>query len=167
LKELDEICRDLSKQIHREPRIILNQIEDESKRLEIKEVFQGYFPGVEWEEIEAKRSFDDVNASGRFHEYLHSHIPRLLFYLLTFFKRRDLIISPIAVPYLYNVAASKKTVFIDQSLRGCVRENRIFKAFLDLFVTIFKGLKRVYLDFPRALKNSGLKDITPCRPEVI
>ena len=152
---LEEICRSLSAKISKKPRIILNQIDDEAQKEKIKEVFQNYFDRVEWEEIPVK----SIDASDRFREYLSFHIPQLMIRLLTFYKKRDVIISPVEVSYLYNIAAARYTLLLNASSLCCLRENRILKGFADLFRTIIKGLKVVYIEFPNALKShSTLKE---------
>ena len=156
LSGIDEICRTLSGKVSESPKIILNQIADESQKTEIKKIFQKYFHQIRWKEIPVRKSIESVNATDRLHVYLFSYFPKLLFNLLIFFNRSDVIISSVSTPYLYNIAAARYTIFFDQSLQGCFLKNRILSGLMKLFKTLFRGLWIAYFDLPRALKNVHL-----------
>jgi GT2 family glycosyltransferase len=154
LSGINEICQTLSKKLSRNPRIILNQIPDESQKAEIRKSFSLFFHNIRWEEIKVRKNFDSVDASDRLHDYIFFYFPKFLLCLLTFFKKRDVIISSVAVPCLYNITSAKYTILIDQSLCAFVQENRIAYGFKNLFKTIIKGLRVVFIDFPRITKNA-------------
>lgn len=153
LREIDEICRILSQKTSKNPRIIINQIADESQKAEIRKAFQKYFSSIRWEEIPVRRRTGNGGPRVRLHENLTFQISQLLFRLLTFFNRGDFVISPVAIPCLYNISAAKHTLLLDASMRICVRKNRISNGFVNVFMTIIKGLRASYIDLPRALKN--------------
>lgn len=156
LDEIDEMCRSLKGKVPGNPRVILNQIDDSLQREEIKKVFQKHFNRIKWEEIPVKRSNKEADLLSDYSEYVFHHFPRLLFYLLTFFRKRDIIISPVYVPHMYNLAAARYTMLFNTSLRGCVREGRIFSGFINFFKLLMKGLRVSLLDLPRALKRSDI-----------
>lgn len=152
-KGIDQICRRLSEKLPKNPRVILNMISDEHQKAEIKRTFQKYFKQIRWEEIHVRTDRDNMNASARMHEYLYFHLPQLLLRLLTIFNRRDLIVSSINVPCLYNIAAARYTMLIDPSGGGYFCRNRPIFGLAKCFATIIKGLKVLYMDLPRALKK--------------
>jgi len=150
---IDQICRKLSERLPKNPRVILNMISDEHHKAEIKRTFQKYFKQIRWEEIHVRTDRDNMNVSARMHEYLYFHLPQLLLRLLTIFNRRDLIVSSINVPCLYNLAAARHTMLIDPSGHGYLCKNRAIYGLIKCFTTIIKGLKVIYMDLPRALKK--------------
>ncbi len=156
LDKIDDICRALKGKIPDNPRIILNQVDGALGKEEIKEVFQKYFERIRWEEIPVKKNSGDADLLSDYSEYILYHLPRLLFYLLTFFKRRDLIVSPVYTPYIYNVAAARHTLLLNDSLCGYLREDRISRGLMNFFRILMKGLKVSFFDLPRALKNGSI-----------
>ncbi len=150
---IDQICRRLSERLPKNPRVIFNMISDEHQKAEVKKTFQKYFKQIRWEEIHVRADRDNMNISARMHEYLYFHLPQLLLCLLTIFNRRDLIVSPISIPCLYNIAAAKYTMLIDPSGSGYFCRNRPIFGLIKCFTTIIKGLKVVYIDLPWALKK--------------
>jgi GT2 family glycosyltransferase len=153
LDGLDDICRNLSKKIQKNPRIILNQIADGSQKTEIKKVFQNHFHQITWEEIQSKEGSEKLDPREPLKDWLCYHFPRFLLHLFTCFNRKDIILSSIDVLNFSNITAARHTILLDPSLRSCLRKNRIFKAFVDFFTTIKKGLRVAYFDLPYSLNN--------------
>jgi len=153
---IDQICRRLSERLPKNPRVILNMISDEHQKAKIKRTFQQYFQEIRWEEIHVRTDRDNMNVSAHILEYLYFHLPQLRLRLLTIFNRRDLIISSINVPCLYNLAAARHTMLIDPSGQGYLCKNRAIYGLIKCFTTIIKGLKVIYMDLPRALKKCHL-----------
>ena len=151
--EIEGLCKSIRKKLPRNPHIILNQIEDESQREKIKNIFSKHFNRITWEEIDVIPIEKRVNLFGEYKKYITYHIPVLVYHLLKIPIRRSLIISPVAIPFLYNSAAAKHTMLIEPTLRGCVRKNQLTKGFVVFLFTVIKGLKVVYIDLPFALKN--------------
>ena len=153
LSTIDQACHKLSEGIPRNPSVILNLIPDEHQKVEIKKTFQQHFKEVRWEEINTRADRDNMNHSDRKQEYLYFHLPQLIIRFLTFFNRRDLIVSSISVPCLYNIAAARYTMLIDQSGQAYFCKNRPISGLIKCFTTFLKGLKILYIDLPRALKK--------------
>lgn len=153
LPQIDEIAMSLTEKFSKKPKIILNQLSDESLKDRIKEVLGDRFDGVIWEEIAPGKGFENASASARLSVYLFSHMPRLLLRLLLFFRRRDLIVSPVAVSHLYNIASARFTVLVDGNQRCYICRNRVFTSFVSFVKLIMKGIKAAFFDLPKALRS--------------
>jgi len=153
LLTIDEICQGLSDKISKHPRIILNQIADESQRDKIKKVIQYRFRQIRWKEIPVSAKASKLDPKKPLKDYLLHYFPSLVLHLLTFYKRGDIIISPISDPHLCNIAAARYTILLDTSLRGFVQKNHVFKESASFFAIITRALKAVYIDLPQASKN--------------
>lgn len=163
---IEQACLGLDGKIPKVVHIILNQLEDDFQKEQLKNTIQNYFPEAEWEEVLPQVKLDDADASMRMKQYICFHLPQLLKCILTFYKRKDLIISSAAVPYLYNIAAAKYTVLIDSNLHCCVRKNEILKSFCKFIMTIMRALKTVLVDLPIAKRNpNALKGVKRCVSE--
>jgi len=153
IADTDGICSSLVKRLPKQPRIILNQIGDEFNKTQIRRIFERHFDSIKWEEIPVHKDFENVSVSGRLREYMFFLMPQLLLRIVTLYKRRDVIISPMALPCLYNIAAARYTVLLSPSMRGCVRKNRICSAFWNVLKTFARGFWAAYIALPRALNN--------------
>ncbi len=153
IDDIDRICSRLSKRLPKQPRIILNHIADEAQKHRIKQTFEKNFNGIIWEEISVHKDFENTLASDRMREYMFFHFPRLLLRTLAYYKRKDLIISPVSLPCLYQVAAAKYTMLLSSSMQACVQKNNISTAFWNVFKTVFKGVRVAYFSLPSALNN--------------
>ena len=155
LSPIEDICLSLSEEIPENPRVLLNQFASEDEKAKIKGAFQKHFKGVRWTEISPKTGPGGPDPAEPLSDYLFYHFPRLLLRLLTFFKRDDVVVSPVAV-LEYNIAAARYTVLLEPSLNGCMRKNRMFKGFCDFFRMIITGIRTAYIDLPRALENCDI-----------
>jgi len=156
LADLDTICLKLSAKIPKKPRIILNQIETESQKEEIKMLFQKYFHSINWQEIPIRNHIKETGQSVRMKDNLIFCFGQLLLRLLTFYKRNDVIISSISRSHIYNIAAARYTLFLNSSLNGCVLKNNFFKAVANFLLYSMKGLRGAFFDLPRSLKKMSL-----------
>ena len=153
LFEIHEVCKIISGRIQKNPRIIINQINNENQKSEIKEIIQKHFSRVIWEEIPAESDIKNLGARERLNRYLFLYIPQLLFKLFPFYRRRDLIISPVAVPFLYNIVSARHTILLAPSGTCYMQINQRVKGFGKFLVIIIKGFKAAYIDFPRSLNK--------------
>ena len=128
--------------------VILNQIKKDDRQTKIKRFFEKHFNQIDWTEIPIKRNIKKSHLSDHFSEYLFFHIPRLLFRLPLFFKRKDLIISDIAHPDMYNIVAARYTMFIDSSGNISVVENRLCRAAVDIFQVVLRCMRALFVQLP-------------------
>lgn len=128
--------------------IVLNQIERDCQRVMIKKTFEKHFNNIDWTEILIKKNIRKAHLSDHYGEYVFFHIPRLLFRLPLLFKRKDLIISDIAHPDMYNIVVARHTMFIDSSGNINIIENCLCRAAIDAFRVITRGVRAVFFQLP-------------------
>ena len=128
--------------------IILNQIKKKSQRVMVKENFEKCFNNINWTEIPIKKNIRKPHLSDHYREYFFFHIPRFIIRLPLLFNRRDLIISDIANPDMYNILAAKYTMFIDSSCNVSVVENRLCGAAADAIRIICEGIWACFVQLP-------------------
>ena len=153
LSSLDDICLNLSRRTGTKVRIILNKFSNDQHKTEIKKVFEKHFEHIDWTNIDLTNKGSKANPTKPLKEYLFVHFPRLLFRLLDFSSRYDVVISPVEL-LEYNIGSAKYTVLLDPSLKGCVRKNHLLKAFGRFLKMIITGIRVVYFKLPHAYKNS-------------
>ena len=143
LKDLEQTCADMKSTLSVKPKIILNQISDKPTTEKIKEIFESSFENIEWLEIEA-HNMDNTTAGERIKEYAVFHLSRFLLGLVTFFNKKDLIISPIELGCLYNISSAKYTLLIDNSGQCCLRKNRILRSIAAFIRLILKSITTLF-----------------------
>jgi len=153
LATLEQLCTDLREKLPQNPKIILNCIKDESRKDNIKGEFSKHFQPIRWKEIAPDPKAEKLDPRKPLKDYILHYLPRLLRYLVLPDRRADLIISPVSEPYLYNVAAARYTMLVDDSLHGYVAENKTSKAFFGFLATILRGLRATFIDLPRAVRS--------------
>ena len=133
---------------------MLNQISEPTLKAQIKEAFESDFSGVTWDEIPSRKNLEDRTGPISLREYLCFQIPQFISRLLRFSGNPDVIVSPIAIPCLYNVVGASYVVFVNDSGRCCIRKNRPFRVLGAFLSGLLKALRLRFIDLPRALRKS-------------
>ncbi|MHC4532316.1 MAG: glycosyltransferase family 2 protein [Planctomycetota bacterium] len=154
LFEIGQLAQNLRHQICEEPRIVLNQISEPTLKAKIKEAFESDFSGVTWDEIPSRKDLEDRTGPIGIREYLCFQIPQFISRLLCFSGNPDVIVSPIAIPCLYNGVGASYVVFVNDSGHCCIRKNRRFRVLRAFLSGLLKALRLRFVDLPRALRKS-------------
>jgi len=151
--DLDAACRNLSGRLPRRPRVLLNRIADPALASEIRAAFETHFAEVRWKRLRPLERGERPGLSIDVGRYLTGDLPQMLWRLLCLPRRHDVIVSDVAVPCLYNLVAAEHTLLVNADGRALLRENRLAAGIANAVTTLLRGLKRAYLDLPRAARG--------------
>jgi len=153
LPKTDDAIKSLTDKISKRPTIILNQISDESIKEKVIIAFEKHFEQIQWKSISPEKEVQGRSASERSRLYLSSYLPKLLMKIMTYYCRKDVIVSSISDPCLYNTVSAQHTLFYDDQLHSYVQENNLLKSLVACVRMLMKGISVAFFSLPKALKE--------------
>ncbi len=157
LQNIELIAAELARILGgRRPRILLNQLPDQSQRQRIRATVERHCGGVDWLEIEPV-----IDSSGDWSEYRAFKPAQVLAHIGRMWRGMrniDVNFSSISRPLLYNVFAGRHAVLLDSADYGVIEQNSVMASLYEAASTIFSGLKAAYSSLPHARRSSdGLR----------
>lgn len=154
---LEEQCAQLARELPPRPSIVLAEIGDPRLRQRIRAAFDHHCPGVRWLEIAPRPRERRQDFTTDYGGFVRHDLPRLLTRLLR--PRPDLVVSDVAVPHLYTVAAGQRVMLLESNGKALVHRSRLGRGLWGVVTTMLRGVRVAYGGLARALAgNPALRD---------
>lgn len=150
--DISMLAAELAQCVSSRPKILLNQLVDDQRRRDIKAALAPHFESIDWREIESEEP-----AGAQWSEYRMFKPGQLLRHfgrLLSGFGRADVNVCDISTPLLYGFCAGRYMLVLDGQNRGLITRVSVLTSLGAAIRDLCAGLKAVYFDLPRALKDN-------------
>lgn len=150
LQSLERLATELSRVTERRhrPRILLNQLTDETQKQRIKTAMARHFDAIEWLEIAP----DKVEEWAEYRAFKPVQLLRHVGRVLAGMRDIDISICSVSRPLMYNAMSGRHVLLLDSADDGVIERNSLWASLAKATSIGLYGLKATYADLPRALR---------------